>query len=233
VGELLEPASEVVAEELPVSQPPPVVAEAEPQIEPVVTEPAISELEAPPERPPALIAEEETLAEEVAPPVAPTPPEPIKELICGTVGKFGKRSQAELLSVRLLAQGVKTDITSELSNTQAGFWVLIPPQPDRSAAIKIAKQLEAAGVADLWRFTSGKLAHAISLGLFRDRERAQARRDQIANLGFEPEVSPRYREQTHYWLNYRYIGETPLTKARWQELKEQHPELEREEEPCP
>jgi cell division protein FtsN len=153
--------------------------------------------------------------------------------ICGTVGKFDKRSQAELLSVRLLAQGVKTEITSESSNEQAGFWVLIPPQPNRTAAIKIAKKLEAAGVTDLWRFTSGELAHAISLGLFRNRARAQVRRDKIANLGFKPEVRPRYRDQTYYWLNYRYIGETPLTEARWQKLIKQHPELERQEESCP
>ncbi len=160
------------------------------------------------------------------PPVAPS-------VLCGNVGYFDKRSQAELLSVKLLAQGVKSDIASELSNEQAGYWVLIPPQKDREGAVEVAKQLEAAGVADIWRFTSGNLAHAISLGLFRDEERAIARRDQISGMGFEPEVRPRYREQSRYWLNYRYTGESSLNDEFWNEVESEFPDLQRDEKPCP
>ncbi len=165
-------------------------------------------------------------ASTVTPPVVPS-------VQCGNVGYFDKRSQAELLSVKLLAQGVKSDIASELSNEQAGYWVLIPPQKDREGAVEVAKKLEAAGVADIWRFTSGNLAHAISLGLFRDEERAIARRDQIAGLGFEPEVRPRYREQSRYWLNYRYTGDSSLSDEFWNEVESEFPDLQRDEKPCP
>jgi cell division protein FtsN len=182
-----------------------------------------------PQLPAVVEAEEPALVEEAPP---PEPPESPSEPICASVGAFDKRSQAELLSVRLLAQGVKTEIASESTNEQAGFWVLIPPQRDRETAVEIAKQLEAAGVDDLWRFTSGKLAHAISLGLFRDEERAKARRDKITAMGFESEVQPRYREQTNYWLNYQYTGESPLTEDRWRELSEENPQLELNESPC-
>jgi cell division protein FtsN len=243
VGEQQEAASEISAEDASKIQPPTIVLETEMRVSPAEIEPVIpvttesvapvtTEPVAPPELTSKPIAEEEAVAEAAAPPVTPASPEPPDEPMCGRVGMFDKRSQAELLSVRLLAQGGKTDIISESSNEQAGFWVLIPAQPNRAAAIKIAKRLESAGVADIWRFTSGKLAHAISLGLFRNRARAQARRNEIANLGFKPEVRPRYREQTRYWLNYRYTGDTPLTETRWQELKQQHPELERVEEAC-
>ena len=34
----------------------------------------------------------------------------------------------------------------------------------------IQERLKKAGISDLWRFTEGTLANAISLGLFRDRE---------------------------------------------------------------
>jgi hypothetical protein len=153
--------------------------------------------------------------------------------VCGTLGVFEKRSQAELVSVRLLAEKGKTEITAESSNQQAGFWVLIPPQENRAAAIAIAKRLEQAGITDLWRFTSGELAHAISLGLFRDLERAEARSDKINQMGFETEVRPRYREQTQYWLNYRYQGRPALQESYWKELKASFPDLERSEQPCP
>jgi cell division protein FtsN len=153
--------------------------------------------------------------------------------ICETIGVFEKRQQAELLSVQLRALGLKPDIASESSNEQAGYWVLIPPQPTREQAIGTARELEAAGVEDLWRFTSGNLARAISLGLFRDEERAVARRDQIATLGFNPEVRPRYRELTKYWLSYQYSGESPITASKWQDFKQMFPEIETHTIDCP
>lgn len=152
---------------------------------------------------------------------------------CETIGVFEKRVQAELLSVQLLALGLKPEIASETSNEQAGYWVLIPPQPTRTDAIDTAKELEAAGVADLWRFTSGNLAHAISLGLFRDEERAEARKQQIAALGFAPEVRPRYRQLTKYWLIYSYTEESPVTEEKWQEFQEMFPDIENETVACP
>jgi len=151
---------------------------------------------------------------------------PPGNLQCRSIGVFEKRSQAELLTVQLLALGLKPEISSETSNEQAGYWVLIPPQSNREAAIDIAKRLEEAGVADLWRFTSGNLAHAISLGLFRDLERAQARKDQIGGLGFNTEVRPRYRQQTQYWLNYSFSGDSPITEQKWREFELMFPGIE-------
>lgn len=151
---------------------------------------------------------------------------------CMGIGVFEKRSQAELLSVQLLALGLKPEITSETRNEQAGYWVLIPPQNDREAAIDVAKRLEAVGVADLWRFTSGNLAHAISLGLFRDQERAQARRDQIVELGFDAEVRPRYRQLTQYWVNYSFSAASPITAQKWREFQAMFPGIEREATNC-
>jgi uncharacterized protein YjeT (DUF2065 family)/uncharacterized protein YheU (UPF0270 family) len=145
---------------------------------------------------------------------------------CRTVGVFEKRSEAELISVQLRALGLNPEISSETSNTQAGFWVLIPARANRAEAVATAKNLEDVGVTDIWRFTSGELAHAISLGLFTDLERAQARREQIASLGFGPEVRPRFRQQTNYWVSYSFTGETPVSEGKWQELLQIEPQME-------
>ena len=152
---------------------------------------------------------------------------------CKTLGIFEKRAEAELVSAQLRALGVSPDISSETINAQAGYWVLIPSRSTRTEAIATAKNLEAAGVADIWRFTSGELAHAISLGLFTDLKRAQARSDQIAALGFGPEIRPRYRQQTHYWVTYSFTGESPLTESRWQELLKIQPQMESKPTSCP
>lgn len=202
-----------------------------------------AETPTPPDEPvePADITEKPLLEE--MPPQDKRPPEaekPAPETVamteqmprCETIGVFEKRTQAELLSVQLRALGLKPDIASETANEQAGFWVLIPPQSSRDQAIGIAHRLEEAGVEDLWRFTSGSLAHAISLGLFRDEERAIARRDKIAALGFNPEVKPRYRESTRYWLRYRYTGESPITTEKWQGFKRTFPDIETARADC-
>ncbi len=200
-------------------------AQGEPAAQPsTVSEATVESPRIPVDEPPPLVASGDKAAEL-------SPIEPATQ--CGDVGYFDKRSQAELLSVKMLAQGVKTEIASEQSNEQAGYWVLIPPQQDREDAVEIAKQLDAAGVADIWRFTSGELAHAISLGLFRDEERAIARRDQIAGMGFNTEVRPRYREKTQYWLSYKYTGEAPLSDDFWREVDREFTDLQRNEKPCP
>jgi cell division protein FtsN len=152
---------------------------------------------------------------------------------CSIIGYVESRSDAEQISVRLRALGLKPEIQSERRNEQAGFWVLIPPQQTRQDAIKIAKRLERSGVNDLWRFTSGDLAHAISLGLFRDEERAEVRRSEIKALGFESIIQPRYRESTRYWLSFQATGNNPIKEIDWQGLLQDYPQLVAEQIDCP
>ena len=82
-------------------------------------------------------------------------------------------------------------------------------------------------MTDLWRFTSGKLAHAISLGLFKHESRAEIRRKAIAEKGFDVEVRPRYRQKTQYWLSYSYTDASSMTDGQWSELTTIFPEIER------
>jgi hypothetical protein len=152
---------------------------------------------------------------------------------CTVIGYVDTRLAAEQISVRLRALGLKSELQSETRNEQAGYWVLIPPQATRREAIKIAKQLEQAGVTDLWRFTSGKLVRAISLGLFRDELRAADRKREIDALGFESVIQPRYREKTSYWLSYKTIGPSPLNEQSWTGLLKDFPELELSSIDCP
>jgi cell division protein FtsN len=136
-----------------------------------------------------------------------------------------KRSQADKLSVSLLAMGLQTEMRTESIDQQEGYWVLIPPQHNREAAVAIVKQLREAGISDLWRFTSGSLAHAISLGLFNQESRAEVRRKDIAAKGFEAEVRPRYRQKNTYWLDFSYTGAAPLSEVDWSSIAEIYPGL--------
>ena len=148
------------------------------------------------------------------------------------MGPLGKRDEAERLSLRLLALGVQTDLQTELTDEQEGYWVLIPPQENREDAVVIVNRLREAGVSDLWRFTSGSLAHAISLGLFRNESRAEIRRKAIAAKGFDPEVRPRYRQKTRYWLGFAFSGDSPVTDEHWKTIVRTYPGVEQLDVEC-
>jgi hypothetical protein len=170
-----------------------------------------------------ITGEAEPLAEE---------PEPVAVPICRTVGNLETRSDAEIVSVNLRAMGLKPELQSETRNEEAGIWVLIPPQSSRRKAINIAKSLEQDGVTDLWRFTSGDLVHAISLGLFRNLSRAEIRKKKIESLGYEVITQPRYRQKTKYWLYFQEDTPVPENENRWSDLLEKYPGLEINEAAC-
>jgi hypothetical protein len=151
---------------------------------------------------------------------------------CAMVGYVNTRSAAEQISVRLRALGFKPVLQAETRKEQAGYWVLIPQQANRRDAVRIAKKLEKAGVSDLWRFTSGDLVHAISLGLFRDKFRAAVRKREIDALGFKSVIQPRYRETTDYWLSYQVNGSPSIGDKEWSGLVNDFPELVNKEVEC-
>ena len=57
----------------------------------------------------------------------------------------------------------------------ANYWVFIPPAPNRSAADRRVEELKALGVRDLLLVDGGPQRFAISLGIFRTEDAAQAR----------------------------------------------------------
>ncbi|MES9815067.1 MAG: hypothetical protein ABW155_00305 [Candidatus Thiodiazotropha sp.] len=197
-------------------------APAEPIAEPLPEVP-IAEAETPAEPEFDIPVSENAVAEIPAAEVIP---------VCRTIGYLESRSDAEIVSVSLRALGLKPELQSETSNEQAGVWVLIPPQATRREAIEISNRLERDGVSDLWRFTSGELVHAISLGLFRNEERAEARKNEIIDLGYEAIIKPRYRQKTKYWLYFQEGTPTSDSKKGWNDLFAKFPDLESNETAC-
>jgi hypothetical protein len=145
---------------------------------------------------------------------------------CRRIGPLEKRNQVDKLSLSLMAMGIQTDLQIESTDEQEGYWVMIPPQANREAAMAVVKRLREAGITDLWRFTSGSFANAISLGLFRNESRAEIRLKAIAAKGFDAEVRPRYRQKNTYWLSFSFTGDSPLSETDWNSIAEIYPGVE-------
>ena len=114
---------------------------------------------------------------------APKPaPEPAP-LACVEWGSFSPQD-APRAEQRLepLALGVR--LAQYRGEEIAGWWVFIPPQPNRAAAQKKAAELKKLGVDDYFVVQEeGKLRWALSLGVFRTEEAARARLEALRARG--------------------------------------------------
>ncbi len=118
-----------------------------------------------------------------------------------------------------LALGAR--LGSRRTEETAGWWVFIPPQPSRPAAQKKAAELKGLGVEDFF-IVSEEGAHrwAVSLGVFRNEEAAQARLAVLRQQGVRSaEVGPRETVVPKLWLQVR--GVDPALDARLKEVARQ------------
>ena len=167
-----------------------------PEIRPPATEPGVPALR--------LLSETEApdtgLVSADAEAVGQPTPQGAPEQQCLQIGPF--LTQADLRR----AMGALTPAASRIqfreNRVQAnrGFWVFLPAQGTREAALAAARELSAQGLRDYYVVTAGDQENTISLGLFRDRANAEARQSEVQGLGFTPELQERTEEIPNYWI---------------------------------
>jgi hypothetical protein len=117
--------------------------------------------------------------------------------------------------------GLGTRLAQRRAEEQAAWWVFIPPQANRQLALRKAAELKQLGVEDYFVVQEEGAYHwALSLGVFRTEEAAQARlaalRDQgvrSARVGARDTVVPKV------WLQVKGV-DAPL-QARLKEIARQ------------
>jgi hypothetical protein len=77
-----------------------------------------------------------------------------------------------------------TRLSQRRSEETAGWWVFIPPQANRAAALKKAAELKALGIDDFFVVQEdGKMNWAVSLGVFSSEDAAKSRHDALRAKG--------------------------------------------------
>ena len=147
---------------------------------------------------------------------------------CHVIGPFDTALQAEQFGGRLARLGGEPRVREEALREDAGYWVFLPEQPADQARATLDK-LQEKGVKDYYL---GK-THYISLGIYSNKEAAERRLTEIAEMGFEPVVERRFRTRTVYWLDVREPGPDFIGEAEWSELLAAGPELEHSRIACP
>jgi hypothetical protein len=103
--------------------------------------------------------------------------------------------------------GLGGRLTQRRTEDSAGWWVFIPPQGSRPAALKKAAELKTLAIDDYFILQEeGPLRWALSLGVFRTEEAAQARLAALRDQGVRSaQIGPRETAVPKIWLQVKGI----------------------------
>jgi hypothetical protein len=158
----------------------------------------------------------------VAPPavVAPAPAAPAPVAACMEWGSF-TLADAPRAEKALEPLSLGNRLGQRRTEEMAGWWVFIPPQGTRQLALKKALELKALGVEDYFVVAEeGPLRWALSLGVFRNEDAAQARLATLRAKGIRTaQIGPREMMVPKVWLQVK--GVDAALEARLKDIARQ------------
>jgi hypothetical protein len=120
---------------------------------------------------------------------------------CISVGPFRDVAEAAHAASTLRSGGYDPRQRVADGDVWAGVWVYLPLPATRAASDQTLAKLKAAGIEDALEMPGPNDASVISLGLFSESKRAQARVAQAQALGFNPGIADRKRTGNVYWID--------------------------------
>lgn len=132
-------------------------------------------------------------------PPQPTPPR--DRLECAEIGPFLTQADLRRVMNAFAPSAERIQFRETRTLTNRGYWVYLPAQRSRDAALSVARELSAKGLRDYYVVTSGERENMISLGLFQNLENARQRHEQLRALGFDARLQPRSDEIPNYWID--------------------------------
>jgi hypothetical protein len=118
-----------------------------------------------------------------------------------TVGPFKDVSEAAHAASTLRGGGYDPRQRVVDGDVWAGVWVYLPMPTTHPASDQLLAKLKAAGIDDSLLMPGPGDGSVVSLGLFSEQKRAQARVAQVQALGLTPGVADRRRPGNLYWID--------------------------------
>jgi len=120
---------------------------------------------------------------------------------CISVGPFRDVSETAHAAATLRDGGYDPRQRVADGEVWAGVWVYLPLPPSRAAGDQTLAKLKAGGIDDALEMPGPNEGSVISLGLYSEPKRAQARVAQAQALGFNPGIADRKRTGNVYWID--------------------------------
>ena len=139
-------------------------------------------------------------------------------LICYESGPFASRAAAKKMQKAAIALHLKTDIRKQLKKEKLGFWVYLEPERSLSLSRLKAEEVKVKGIKDVAVVIKSKPKYAISLGVFKNKQPAEARKIKAEALGFKPLLTTRYNSETQYWVQMQMSQDKEPNEEQWRSL---------------
>ena len=120
---------------------------------------------------------------------------------CISVGPFRDVAEAAHAASTLRSGGYDPRQRVAEGDVWAGVWVYLPIPATRAASDQMLAKLKAGGIEDALEMPGPNDGSVISLGLYSETKRAQARVAQAQALGFNPGIADRKRTGNVYWID--------------------------------
>jgi hypothetical protein len=120
---------------------------------------------------------------------------------CISVGPFRDVSEAAHAATTLRGGGYDPRQRVADGDVWAGVWVYLQLPSSPAAGDQMLAKLKAGGIDDALEMPGPNDGSVISLGLYSEPKRAQARVAQLQALGFNPGIADRKRTGNVYWID--------------------------------
>jgi cell division septation protein DedD len=133
---------------------------------------------------------------------------------CVSVGPFQDLTSATQASATLTSAGHASRQRLEPGQLWVGYWVHVPGFQNREEAEGAVLRLKQHGIDDVYISLGGAAdsqpsTNVVSLGVFKEFERAQRLLQEAKNLGFAAQVSDRTRAGSVYWVDVDFAANEP------------------------
>ncbi len=121
--------------------------------------------------------------------------------VCFRIGPFPSQAAINPVLEPVQSFVIKTRTRRKTASQEAGYWVFLPATKTRAEALKSARKLAQAGVRDYYVVTAGARENTVSLGLYRQKDNAMARLEELQQRGFDAQWEARLEQWPEYWLD--------------------------------
>lgn len=142
---------------------------------------------------------------------APLPPPP--RPVCTSLGPFLDEEAARSAKSSLEALGWEPAVREVKEQVPDGYWVTVENLPSETAQRRVVTAIRAAGISDAFAMPEDP-GFRVSVGVFRDRARAEGRAALVRRLSIEAGVRDRSREATATWFDLTGVGSGALQDGR-------------------
>jgi cell division septation protein DedD len=131
---------------------------------------------------------------------------------CISIGPFQDLTSATQASATLKSTGRDSRQRLEPGQLWVGYWVNVPGFAKREDADRAVARFKQSGITDVYISLSGADAgssNVVSLGVFKEAERAQRLLTEAKSLGFAAQISERTRAGSVYWVDVDFPSPQP------------------------